>query len=158
MNRWLSIVLIILMLGSGYWWGKNQATQKVDNQNPKGEMVPMGVGEAKLRVEVRDTDEGRELGLSYRDNLNRNEGMLFVFEEEGQYAFWMKGMRFGLDLIWIKDGRVVEISANLPPPLKDETPDIASPKMKVDMVLEVVAGWAEANRIKVGDRIEFGSS
>jgi uncharacterized membrane protein (UPF0127 family) len=58
----------------------------------------------------------REEGLMTIRALGKNQGMLFIFESEGYYGFWMKNMRFALDIIWINaQKKVIEISANVSP-------------------------------------------
>jgi hypothetical protein len=123
--------------------------------NPKTEMVPMTIGKAKLDVEIRDSQEERELGLSYRETMAKDEGMAFVFDGAAPYGFWMLGMQFPLDMIWIRGGKVVDISQNVPPPQSGISgePEARAPKEAVDTVIEVNAGWVEKNGIKIGDNV-----
>lgn len=110
------------------------------------------VGETKIFVEVADTPEERERGLSGRKDLKENNGMLFVFEKEGYYAFWMKDMLFALDFIWIRKNEIVEINENVKPE-NYQPPKTLLPKNKVDAVLEVKAGFVKKNNIKIGEKI-----
>jgi uncharacterized membrane protein (UPF0127 family) len=66
----------------------------------------------------------------------------------------MKGMKFDLDLIWIKNNRVIGITSNVPHPKNenDELP-LYPPPSEIDMVLEVASGFSEKNNIAVGDTI-----
>lgn len=107
------------------------------------------VGNAQVAVEVRDTEEGRSQGLSNREKLAEDEGMLFVFDQPGIYPFWMKGMKFSLDFIWIKDNAVAEITENIGVDRMD-----IQPKEAVDKVLEVNSGWVKKQGIKVGDAVK----
>lgn len=109
---------------------------------------------AVLRVEIADSTEERKRGLSGRNTLSQNKGMLFVFSEPDFYKFWMKDMNFGLDFIWINGDEIIEVTKNV----KSEDyqpPDVLVPKEKIDKVLEVNAGEAERLNIKTGDKIEF---
>src|SRR4026208_1251957 len=63
-----------------------------------------------LNIEIAQTQIEREKGLSGRDTLPENSGMLFVFDKPDYYAFWMKDMKFPLDFIWIRDQKVVQIT------------------------------------------------
>jgi hypothetical protein len=81
--------------------------------------------------------------------------MLFVFDTEGYYSFWMKGMKFPLDFVWINNDKVVQIDKKVSPPLGKSPIITVNPNFKVDKVLEINAGEVEANNIKVGDKIEF---
>ena len=145
-------LLILVVTVAGFWWGKNR--QPVTNLNPKSTQVAMRMGQAKLKVEVRATEAERELGLSYRPSLGENEGMVFKFPTAAQYGFWMKGMKFDLDMIWIREGQVVDISSGVPAPKNDSAPlPVVRPSAPADMVLEVNAGWSERHGVKVGDLV-----
>jgi uncharacterized protein len=80
--------------------------------------------------------------------------MLFIMPGEQVAAFWMKEMKFDLDMIWIKDGQVVEITENVPKP-KNEIDRLIlySPHQVIDQVLEVFAGDSRRLGIQVGDVI-----
>lgn len=107
----------------------------------------------EIKVEIADTDEKRERGLSGRKSLGKNEGMLFIFQLPAKYSFWMKDMFFPLDIIWIDENkRVSAISKNIFP---ETYPASFSPSEDVKYVLEVNAGWAEKNGVKVGGFIEL---
>lgn len=107
------------------------------------------VGDAQVIVEVRNTEEGRSQGLSGREKLAENEGMLFVFDQPEIYPFWMKGMKFPLDFIWIKDNAVAEITEDVGVDRMD-----IRPKEAVDKVLEVNSGWVKKQGIKIGDTVK----
>ncbi len=114
-------------------------------------MPTMTINGHKLDVEFARTADERAAGLSNRESMPNNQGMLFIFESPGKYGFWMKDMKFSLDFVWIKDGKVVEIMPNIG--FTDQT-TIYQPKSEIDSVLEVNAGWAAKNGIKIGDRAE----
>ncbi|HDH41471.1 MAG TPA: DUF192 domain-containing protein [Candidatus Altiarchaeales archaeon] len=110
--------------------------------------APKGFKGSKcIEVEIANNDKSRRIGLSGRDSLREDAGMLFVFDEEGRYDFWMKGMRFPLDIIWInKDKRVVHIARNLPPCQRSSCPTYA-PENNSLYVLEVNAKFTEKYNI-----------
>jgi uncharacterized membrane protein (UPF0127 family) len=109
------------------------------------------VGEANLTVEVADTDSARQQGLSGRESLPAGRGMLFTFPKPGVYGFWMKGMKFSLDFIWIKNGAVAQVTTNVPAPTpQSPQPVTLRPNSEVDGVIEVPAGWATQNNIQNG--------
>lgn len=113
------------------------------------------MGGAPLTVEVADTDAARAQGLSGRESLLPGHGMLFTFERPGQYQFWMKDMRFGLDFVWLAGGQVAEVTENvLPPTLEKPDPVRLWPKAPVTSVIEVPAGWVQAQGVAVGDEIK----
>lgn len=100
-------------------------------------------------VEVADTPALRERGLGGRDNLCTACAMLFVFSAPGNYGFWMKDMRFPLDIVWLLQGQVVHIERHIDP----HSTKIFLPETVADTVVEVNA--FEAESLKEGDRIEF---
>ncbi len=109
-----------------------------------------------FNIEIADEPSERKLGLGGRDSLATGSGMLFIFNKADKYKFWMKGMRFPLDFIWINDTRVVDILPNIKQPepnQPDETLPYLSPIIASDKVLEVNAGDVQRYNIKVGDKI-----
>src|SRR3989344_573955 len=60
-----------------------------------------------IRVNLATTDAAREQGLSGRENLKEEEGMLFVFDYPDKYSFWMKDMNFPIDMIWIIENKKI---------------------------------------------------
>ena len=111
------------------------------------------VGDASVRAEVADDEASRQRGLSGRDGLAADEGMLFLLSDDSP-SFWMKGMRFSLDIVWIRDGRVVDVAAGVPPPRGSNAPlPTYSPDRPADRALEVNAGWAADHGIRRGDAV-----
>ncbi len=116
------------------------------------------VGSNTLTVELVDSPETLSRGLGYRDEIG-SDGMLFLLPERKTPVFWMKGMRFAIDIVWIDAGAVVEITRNIPNPPSDKLPDKNlprySPSTLVMMVLELPAGEAERLGIKIGDQVSW---
>lgn len=99
-----------------------------------------------MLVEVMDTPEKITQGLSGRATLAPADGMLFLLPARQQPSFWMKDMKFGLDLIWIDNGRIVEVTRGVPPPtpgIPDALLPTYQPSRPVTGVLEVVSGTAD---------------
>jgi len=112
------------------------------------EITIKGIG---LNVEIVRTSEAQAQGLSGRASLEKNAGMLFDFEKPDVYKFWMKDMKFPIDIIWInKEGEVIYIQKNTTP---ESYPESFGPEQSVKYVLEVVAGFADKNNIKIGDKL-----
>jgi len=107
-----------------------------------------------LTVETADTDEKRTQGLSNRERLGQNDGMLFIFPSPSYYRFWMKEMKFPLDFIWIKKDTIVDLTQDISPPkLPDESLPTFTSKFPFDKVIELNAGEVKSLNIKIGDRI-----
>ncbi|MBI3576869.1 DUF192 domain-containing protein [Candidatus Gottesmanbacteria bacterium] len=109
----------------------------------------------KIFVELAITDEEKRKGLSNRNPLPPDGGMLFLMGQLAYHGFWMKGMRFPLDFIWIRDKTVVDLTENVPNPIDDEAPVSLKPHAPADKVLEVNAGTIAADQISIGDPVSF---
>lgn len=123
---------------------------------PKGKTLT--VNGQKVQVEIMDTEAKKEKGLSDRQSLCADCGLLFVYDTPGVYAFWMRRMHFDIDIIWILGDKVVDITfgAKKPPAEEFEAPKtFYRPLVAVDKVLEVNAGWAREKRIKVGEVVKY---
>ena len=120
------------------------------------------VGGVSFQVEVALAAEKQAQGLSDRIPLAPTMGMLFVYPDERKRTFWMKDMRFPLDMIWIAaDCTVGDITENAPVPEPDQSEmDLPrfSPKVPVVHVLEVNAGTSQRYQIAVGDPVVFSGS
>jgi len=108
-----------------------------------------------IPVEIAASDSTRERGLSGREGLEPESGMLFIFATPDRYIFWMKGMEFPIDAIWIRDGEIVDITTGLEPPATDGDIPVFSPMDKADSVLEVPAGFAARHGLKLGLPVKF---
>ncbi|MFA5047615.1 MAG: DUF192 domain-containing protein [Patescibacteria group bacterium] len=108
------------------------------------------LGGHQLRVEIAASDRARTKGLSGRESLTENQGMLFIFPTYARQAFWMKQMNFPLDLIWLRDGQVIGFKQDLPPE-GNQPAHMYQPDENVNWVLEMPAGFVAKNQIKIGD-------
>lgn len=130
----------------------NNNQQSTQNQNE----FFVTISDVKIPVEIAKTRKQREKGLSNRDALEENSGMLFVLEENSTPAFWMKDTKIPIDIIWIDDNKVTQITENIAPPnaaTADRDLKMYLPNNPVDYVLEVNAGFAQKNGIEVGSEV-----
>ncbi len=108
-----------------------------------------------INIEVADTESSRLQGLMFRQSLDQDSGMLFIFEQAGRTGFWLKNVRFALDLIWInQDKKIVDIQTNARP-CQTEDCLIYYPVKDASFGLEVNAGFVARHKIRVGDRVDF---
>lgn len=106
-----------------------------------------------IRVDVADTPEERARGLSGRESLAEDEGMLFVFQEDGLYAFWMKDMHFAIDILWISsEGVVVDMEQNISP---STYPTSFVPRREARYVIELPAGATAEYDLELGDMVRL---
>jgi len=121
---------------------------------PQKDIVTVCIKDTCIQAEVVSTFAEREKGLMFRESLADDKGMLFIFEEEGLYNFWMKNMRFPLDIIWLDlNKKIVDIKENVLP--CSESCEILSPENKAKYVLEVNAGFTRRNKVKIGEVVRF---
>ncbi|WP_339894427.1 DUF192 domain-containing protein [uncultured Algibacter sp.] len=105
-----------------------------------------------LNIEIADTDFDIQTGLMYRNSMENNQGMLFVFDDETERFFYMKNTKIPLDLIYINaNSKIVSFQKNAKPFDESSLPSNASAKY----VLEVNAGLVDIWRLSVGDSIKF---
>lgn len=123
----------------------------VSSVKPQQSVVLLG-GE-EIVVTKADTPALHEQGLSGREKLGHNEGMLFVFTESRPYGFWMKDMHFAIDIIWFDENhRIVDMWEHADPV---SYPEVFTPRTSAQFVLEVPAGFFAGHNLKVGDSFEI---
>jgi len=107
------------------------------------------VADRDISAVVVDTPESREKGLSGNPGLKSDEGMLFVFPEDDFHSFWMKDMRFSIDIVWLSaDGVVVDIAENVSP---STYPRSFVSELPARYVLELPAGFVKTHGLKESD-------
>ncbi len=110
-------------------------------------------GKVKVLAYLLSTSEEKRLGLANQEDLGEKEGALFLYFKPVKPRFWMKGMLFAIDIIWIsEDKTIVDITENIAP---ETFPKTFAPKEPVKYVLEVKAGFAQKYNLKVGDKVKF---
>jgi uncharacterized membrane protein (UPF0127 family) len=120
---------------------------------PSQGLTKVDVNGREFTVKIASTAAEREKGLSGQPKLADNQGMLFKFDKPEKYTFWMNGMLFPLDILFIKDGRIVDMAIDMPAPKKGENIAIYTSKAIADSVLEVNAGTAARLEWSLGSRV-----
>ena len=114
------------------------------------------VKDFELNADVPITSELMSKGLAVKNQLKENEAMLFIFEESAKHSFWMKDMKFPIDIIWLDSARkVVHIERNLQPCVSVFICTSYSPSADSRYVLETVAGFAQRHNVNMGSVIDF---
>ncbi len=143
----ISLVSLLLIIGAyGYWQSRTSPIRVVR------------VGDQMVRVTAVSSPEDLARGLAGVRSLEWDEGMLFLFPARGQYQFWMKDMTIPIDIIWLRDNLVADITRQVPAPTdlqhQDNLP-LYSSREPIDSVLEVRSGFADRYSIRIGDKVEF---
>jgi uncharacterized membrane protein (UPF0127 family) len=111
------------------------------------------IGSTTIAAEVADTPEARTTGLSGHAPLLEGQGMLFIFDWEGEWGIWMKDMLFSIDIVWADaKGMVVSVAHSVAP---ETYPEIFYPTKPAKYVLELPAGFAKKHRIAEGAHLEI---
>ncbi len=100
------------------------------------------------------TPQEQETGLAKFNKIDKNQGMLFIFKKADYYSFWMKNMRFPIDIIFIKDNKVVAVFQKVPVS-PNENPPVYTTKAKADKVLEINSGLTSEYKIKIGSKVRL---
>lgn len=109
-----------------------------------------------FKVKVANTQQEKEIGLSGTTSLPQDQGMLFPFDKADYYAFWMRNMKYPLDIIYIANKKIVSIANNVPAPTNSSAPlSVYKPSQPADTVLEINGGISNKYGFKVGDNVSL---
>lgn len=159
-TRLVFLILTGFLLSSGIAYA-GQRSETPPWRTPLPEALATAeimVGETPLTVELAIRAEETSLGLGYRNGLDEGTGMLFIFPDPAPRTFWMKGMRFCLDIVWILDDEITGAAENACPDpegtLDSDRARFPSPGY-VNFVLEVPAGWMDEHGYGPGTIVEL---
>lgn len=127
-NKTYALLLLPLVVGIGFFFFLKQ-------EKAVPETI-VRIGDREWLVETVASPESRANGLSDRDTLCPDCAMLFRFDTEGTYGFWMKDMRFPIDIAWIREGKIVHVERHVPADFSG----VMTPEESADTVLETNAG------------------
>ncbi|MFA7286597.1 MAG: DUF192 domain-containing protein [Patescibacteria group bacterium] len=112
------------------------------------ETLQLTLNDAAITVELAQTPQALARGLSNRQQLAANEGMLLDFGARSSAGIWMRHMNFPLDVIWLdEDLKIISITENMAPV---SYPNVFFPTEPARYVLEVTSGWVRTHQITVG--------
>jgi len=138
--------LCVAVLAAYYLYPQTNASAQTTTINFAG---------VTLIVELATTPAAQQLGLSGRDSMPANHGMLFVFQQPAEWGFWMHEMKFSLDIIWFDaNQRVVFMEQSLAPCTPQGCP-VFTPNTDALYVLEVNAGFVAAHNVVLGDSFSY---
>lgn len=122
-----------------------------------GQMLPISaqaeIKGKRIMLEVARTPQQQQIGLMYRTSLPDDRGMLFPFDPPQPVSFWMKNTLIELDMIFLQNGQVKAIKANVPPCTTTPCPSYGPSQILIDQVIELRGGRAAELGLNVGDRI-----
>jgi len=148
--------LLILIIATASLWlivderiNNKSDGRSVDNQ----QFTSLKLGNQTFLAEIAKTEKERERGLSGKNSLPEDFGMLFVFNKPDKYLFWMKEMNFPIDIIWLNENKkIVDITTNL---ATSTYPNTVTSQTSALYVFEINAGLADKYNFKIGDSLDF---
>ncbi|MGF1480688.1 MAG: DUF192 domain-containing protein [Cyanophyceae cyanobacterium] len=156
MRKVLSAIVVFgLLLGCSSQQAE-LAPAPVSEVREQGQMLPVSatvrLGNEQIELEVAQSPQQQAMGLMYREFLPPHRGMLFPFEELRLARFWMKNVRIPLDMVFLRDGEIQAIFADVPPCTTTPCPTYGPP-MPVNQVIELPGGRAAELGLQAGDRV-----
>lgn len=139
-KNWLYLLLGLVLLVNVYLYFFQKDWREVK------------AGNCLFKVEIVSHPREQYLGLSNRDKLALDQGMLFLFPTAADRSFVMRNMRFPLDIIFIRNNRIINLYHNLPPE-GAVTANTYHSGSETDAVLEINAGRSNACHLGVGSEI-----
>lgn len=146
----LSAALILCLAIFTYTATSSEATAK---------MPQVKLGDETVNLEVASSTQEIQDGLMWRTSLPETQGMVFLFPDRRAVRFWMYNCFINLDMIFVKDGKIVDIAKNVPP-CKSKTPEDcplypASGQVSVEKVIEVAGGFCDRHKVQIGDQVQI---
>ena len=149
MNKIVIIfILFLLLVGGVVFYQLNQSQMKKTN----GKVT---INKQIFNIEVVKSDNDKQIGLTKYSAIMDNQGMLFVFDNPDINGFWMKNMKFPIDIIFIKDDTIISFVEKAPIADPKKDPTIYNPDAPVNYVLEINDGLIKKYNIKKGDKVKI---
>jgi uncharacterized protein len=121
--------------------------------DPRAQSLPIGaylkLDQTNIALEVAQTPQQQAIGLMFRNTLAADRGMLFPVSPPRYVSFWMKNTLIPLDMIFVREGKIVKIRENVPPCTTERCPSYSS-NVITDQVIELRAGRAKELGLKIG--------
>lgn len=160
MKRIIVLILATIVLFQPMAIAAQETLPPWRQELPDGRQQTMiTVGDTEVRVDLAISSDEQQLGLGFRNGLDKDTGMLFTSSAPATRTFWMKGMRFCLDIIWIADGKIAGAAESVcPDPEGTADGDRArfSSGVPVTYVLEMDAGWLQQHGYGEGTPVDLG--
>jgi uncharacterized membrane protein (UPF0127 family) len=152
--KWLRLLVVGGIIGLGAsTFIKMSAANPMDCASVYRRDTTVKAGSNYIDAEVAKDNDQKEAGLGNRDCIGADKGMLFVFDKPGNYDFWMKDMKFPIDIVWINENKTtVEVTPSVSP---STFPKTFTSKVAAKYVLELQSGRAQQLNISEGTNLQF---
>lgn len=156
MTVFLILLAIAILLFAGFLFSQNYF------QKQSFKTAKVCIGSNCFNVELAENYWQQSRGLMYKESLAQNAGMLFIFNKEANYPFWMKNTKIPLDIIWINANKQIVYISELTQPCLPAGRQVMlficpqiNPKVNAKYVLEINGGLAQKFNFKIGDLVEI---
>lgn len=143
------VLLVVLLFWSFNFFSHNNSL--FSGSKPK----IVTIAGQEIKVKIAKTPSQKELGLGKIKNLPEDQGMIFIYDNYVIPGYWMKDMKFPIDIIWIKDNMVMGYEKDLKPQADNINLPTYQPKTFINYVLEVNSGFVEKYGLKIGDNVKL---
>ncbi len=153
MKKLIFLFIVLIVLIAVYIVSQGNVS---NGMNFFGKRATIAYQNKKITAIVAQTEKDRQIGLSNRKSLEKNQGMLFIFDKPDIYPFWMKNMLFPIDIVFIKDSTIVTIYKNVQPPNNfNENLKLYTPTAPINRVLELPANEVDSLGVKEGSTLSI---
>lgn len=154
----LVIFVITFIFASLFIYNQTLSSEVIYKDKPSLKTTSATIGEESYDLYIVESSEDMKRGLARFDRIEKNQGMLFIFDQPGRYTFFMKDMKFDIDIIFLDEmGKVITIHQNVKKESYKGPFDYEEykPYEPAKFVVELVAGEVAKNKIKTGDKVNF---
>ncbi len=149
------IAIFALALGGMVALSSIQKAKVMENTNAPKKLTYKSTAtlhDVPLFLAYARTESEHSIGLSFQKELKNNNGLLFIFKENGKQGIWMKDMNFPIDVLWLDENfRIIFIKTDFSP---TSFPETIYPSSPARFVLEIPAGFVRTHQIKIGDTLK----
>ena len=144
----LNFFIIAFILGIAIFFIWKKAT-------PEEDRPFLTINNHQIYLEIAESNKDQAQGLSDRESMPPDHGMLFVYDQPAVRSFWMNRMKFNLDFIFIRDNQIVDLVENVPFPQSGQQPQFVISKKPFDRVLEVNQDTIQRIGAEISQSITF---
>ncbi len=152
MKKIIIPIVIIILIAVLFFIGRAYFSNSGFNLTPQAKAT---INNSSFNLILAKTPKEKEIGLSGKESLPKDQGMLFKFEKTGYYSFWMKNMKFPIDIIFIKNNKIVTIYNEVKPPANNKELAIYQPLEPADTVLEINSGLSKKYGFKKDMQVNY---